>query len=241
MEIVLALPAFFLIALLYASIGHGGASGYLAIMALMALSPEQMRPTALTLNLFVSAVGSWYFIQNGHFARKPFIQLVIFSIPMAWIGGTLTPDIQIFKWLLGITLAAALIRLLLPIKEPVTTATPNLPRMGLLGAIIGFMSGLVGVGGGIFLTPALVLLRWANLKTAAALSAPFIFVNSVAGLIGQMPSADHFIPHLPFVIVAVIGGGFIGARWGALKAHNHQLRLVLAAVLFFASLKLFIS
>lgn len=241
MEIISILPAFFIIAALYASIGHGGASGYLAIMALISLAPEQMRPTALGLNLFVSAMGSWYFIRSGHFARKPFLQLILFSIPMAWLGGTLTPDIRLFKLLLAITLAIALVRLLLPMSETEPTTPPSNLRMGLLGAVIGFMSGLVGVGGGIFLTPVLVLLRWTNLKTAAALSAPFIFVNSAAGLAGQMPKADQFIPYLPLVIIAVTGGGIIGAWWGARKAPYRQLRMVLATVLFFASLKLFIT
>lgn len=230
--------SFFLVAVLYASVGHGGASGYLAVMALLQVAPEYLRPTALVLNLAVSAVGSWYFIRMGHFALRPFIFLCMGSMPLAWLGGTLTLDTSLFRLLLGFTLTVAFIRLLIPISDHTTRPSPHPIRFCALGSVIGFLSGLVGVGGGIFLTPALVLLRWAPLKTAAALSAPFIFVNSLAGLIGQNPSASQFLPNLPLLIIAVLAGGLIGARWGALKAHISQLRITLAAVLFLAAAKL---
>jgi uncharacterized membrane protein YfcA len=230
----------FAVAVLYAAVGHGGASGYLAVMALAGFAPAVLRPTALTLNLVVSLMGTLLFLRAGKFQLHLFLPLIAASIPFAYLGGTIQLPSAHFHVLLGIALAFAAIRLVLPMREGNEKQTAPLVGLLALGACIGLLSGLVGVGGGIFLTPILIFLHWSDTRQAAALSAPFIFVNSICGLIGQGTPWQNFPAIMPWMIAGVILGGVIGASWGSGYARLPQLRLVLAAVLSVACLKLFV-
>ncbi len=249
-ELVWLLPAFLLVAALYGSVGHGGASGYLALMALLSFAPETLRPTALTLNIAVSALATVLFFRAGHFRAALFWPFAAASIPCAWLGGRLDLPPAAFKLLLGFTLAFAALRLLLPDRprsEPATTTTarpPHPPPLSAslpLGALLGLLSGLVGVGGGIFLTPLLILARWADARSAAAVSAPFILVNSAAGLAGQARVLERLPAAWPCLVVAVLLGGFAGAWWGSRHATPAALRPALSLVLVVASLKLIVG
>lgn len=233
------LPFLFVVAALYGAVGHGGASGYLAVMALAGLSPLVMKPTALTLNLAVSLIGTMLFFRAGHFAWRLFWPFAVTSIPLAFLGGRLDVPAPLFKIALALAFAAA--RLLLPAQKNNDLRPAPLPLVSVSGAIMGLVSGLIGVGGGIFLTPLLLLMRWANAKTAAAVSAPFIFVNSAAGLAGHSASLHHLPPAWPLLALAVVAGGFLGARWGSANARVAQLRPALALVLGIASLKLVLT
>jgi uncharacterized protein len=235
------LPAFFLAALLYSGVGHGGASGYLAVMALAGFSPLVMRPSALTLNLLVAGMGTVAFLRAGHFQGKVFWPFVITSIPMAWLGGRAHLPDPIFKGLLGLALLCAGLRFFLPTPAEETGRNKApIPAMLVAGAVIGLVSGLIGVGGGIFLTPLLLLSGWCGTKTAAAVSAPFILVNSLAGLAGKPAMLDHLPDLWPAMAVMVVLGGWIGSRWGSGVARVPQMRYVLGVILVVASTKLFL-
>lgn len=232
---------FLLVALLYAAVGHGGASGYLALMAFTGFSPAEMKPTALVLNLAVSLIGTVMFFRAGHFAWRLFWPFALVAVPFAYLGGGLHVDAKTFRLLIALTLVFATVRLLLPVRGGAPLRLPPWWAVVLSGAAMGFLSGLIGVGGGIFLTPLLLLCRWADTKTAAAVSAPFIFVNSAAGLLGHVESLHHIPSGWPWWLVAVLAGGFVGARWGSRVAQPARLRPVLAAVLVLATVKLLIT
>jgi uncharacterized membrane protein YfcA len=233
-------PLFF-VAALYGAVGHGGASGYLAVMALASVAPAVMKPTALTLNLAVSLIGTVLFFRAGHFAWRLFWPFAVTSIPFAFLGGRLDIPTHVFKLLLAVALGFAALRLLLPAPKADDIRPAPLPLVLFFGALMGLASGLIGVGGGIFLTPLLLLMRWSHTKTAAAVSAPFIFVNSAAGLAGHSASLHHLPSAWALLALVVIAGGGIGAFWGSRNARLAQLRPILAAVLGIASLKLVIT
>ncbi|MGZ3882398.1 MAG: sulfite exporter TauE/SafE family protein, partial [Flavisolibacter sp.] len=208
----------FLVAFVYASVGHGGASGYLALMALFSVTPEVMKPTALLLNLFVSLTSFIQFYRGGHFRWKVFWPFALASIPMAYLGGLVVVDGSIYKKILGLLLIVPIIRFYFfrntQVKKEVE---PNFTVSLLIGGSIGFLSGLIGIGGGILLSPVLLLLKWTDQKQTAALSALFIFVNSLSGLAGQLTKGIHFTTNMyAFVVIAFIGG-LCGAYFGALK------------------------
>lgn len=240
-DLLLILCAFGGVAALYASVGHGGASGYLATMALLSFAPETLRPTALTLNLAVSLVGSVLFFRAGHFAWRLFWPFALASIPCAWIGGRLDLPPHAFKILLALALGFAALRLLLPEPKVAESRPVVLGWTLAAGALIGFASGLIGVGGGIFLAPLILFVRWGDAKTAAAVSAPFIFVNSAAGLAGHSASLHHLPNSWPWLALVVVVCGFFGARWGSMRARAGQLRPALALVLGVAALKLVVT
>lgn len=229
----------FIVAMLYSSVGHGGASGYLALMALYAFSPEVMKPTALILNLFVSLTSFIQFYRGEHFKWRIFLPLALASIPMAFIGGLITIEASIYKKILGTLLFIPVIRFLffanIPDEE---LKKSNLIVSILIGSLIGFLSGLIGIGGGIILSPIILLLRWTNQKQTAAISALFIFVNSLSGLAGQITKGITFSPDMLSYVVIAFAGGLCGAYLGALKFNQNILKNTLALVLMMAGWKL---
>ncbi|PCJ23545.1 MAG: hypothetical protein COA97_11535 [Flavobacteriales bacterium] len=229
-----------LVAFLYASVGHGGASGYLALMALFSFAPETMKPTALLLNLFVAGISFFYYWKSGYFNKKLFLSFAIASIPLAFIGGMIEIDASIYKKILGVLLIFAILKMLNVFgKEKNETKAIKLWLGIIIGAGIGFFSGLIGIGGGIILTPLILLLNWGKMKEAAAVSALFIWVNSASGLVGQL-SSGVVIETQSFILVAIaIIGGIIGAYLGSKKINTKFLRYILAFVLVIACIKLF--
>lgn len=229
----------FLLAVLYASVGHGGASGYLALMVLFNFAPEFMRPSALVLNIFVSSVALFSYYKNGHFRLKLLIPFIVTSIPVAFIGGALTADPRTYKIILSIFLLIAISRMVFQPKNSANDIR-EINKYGayLIGIFLGFFSGLIGIGGGIILSPIIILLKWGTVKQTAAVSAAFILVNSIAGLTGQISQGIQLAPEIGYMLAAAIAGGSIGAYMGSFKMNNTVLRYTLSAVLIFASIKL---
>ncbi len=230
------------VSFLYSSVGHGGASGYLALMALFSFAPESMKPTALLLNLFVAGISFYYYYKEGFFNKKLFISFAMASIPLAFIGGMIEVDASIYKKILAILLIFAILKMLNVFgKESQSIKEPKLWQGLLVGGIIGFFSGLIGIGGGIILTPVILLLHWGKMKEAAAVSALFIWVNSASGLIGQL-SVGVTLEKASFLLVAIaLIGGVLGGYYGSKKINNQNLQYILAFVLIIACFKLFFT
>ncbi|MEW4922801.1 sulfite exporter TauE/SafE family protein [Algibacter sp. 2305UL17-15] len=231
-----------IVSFLYSSVGHGGASGYLALMALFSFAPESMKPTALLLNIFVAGIAFYYYYRAGHFNKKLFLAFAMASIPLAYIGGTLEVDASIYKKILAVLLIFAILKML----NVFGRETDNIKQIkiwqGLIvGGVIGFFSGLIGIGGGIILTPVILLLHWGKMKEAAAVSALFIWVNSASGLIGQLNSGVT-IEKASFLLVAIaLIGGVLGGYYGSKIINNQRLRYILSFVLIIACAKLFFT
>ena len=233
------IAAIFVVAVLYSSVGHGGASGYLAVMAFLAVAPGVTRPTALVLNLFVASIATVQFWRAGHFSWGLFWPFAITSIPFAFVGGTITLPTNVYRPVLGAVLLFAAFRLAWSFSKDVPEVKrPNLALALVIGAGIGLLSGLVGVGGGIFLTPVLLLANWSETKTAAGVSALFILVNSASGLAGNYEQVSVLPANSLAWIGAAIAGGLVGSLLGAKKLESLMLRRVLAVVLVFAAIKL---
>jgi uncharacterized membrane protein YfcA len=235
----LFLSLVFLLAILYASVGHGGASGYLALMALFSFSPEFMRPSALVLNIFVSSIALFSYYRNGHFRLKLLLPFVVTSIPVAFLGGAITADPKTYKIILSIFLLIAIARMIFQPKNSVNEIK-HVNKYGayVIGIFLGFFSGLIGIGGGIILSPIIVLLKWGTIKQTAAVSAAFILVNSISGLLGQVSQGIQLAPEIGYMLFAAILGGSIGAYMGSFKVTDKALRYTLSVVLTFASIKL---
>lgn len=231
-----------IVSFLYSSVGHGGASGYLALMALFSFAPESMKPTALLLNIFVAGISFYYYYKAGFFNKKLFLVFAIASVPLAYIGGTIEVDASIYKKVLAVLLIFAILKMLNVFgKENDQTKEVKLWQGLVIGGIIGFFSGLIGIGGGIILTPVILLLHWGKMKEAAAVSALFIWVNSAAGLVGQL-SSGVTIEKESFLLVAIaLIGGVLGGYYGSKKINNKRLRHILAFVLIIACAKLFFT
>lgn len=229
--ILLGVMAFF-----YASVGHGGASGYLAVLAIFAVAPAVMKQTALVLNLGVSLLAFYQFYRQKYFRFELFWPFALTSVPMSYLGAQFVLSDANYKRILGICLVIAIVRMLATFKSDEQRSV-SLPLALIFGAVIGLFSGMIGIGGGILLSPILLLMRWASLKEAAAISALFIFVNSVAGLFG-LKNGIHVDQTLVFWITSALVGGMFGARWGAQIASNKAVKWVLALVLLIASVKL---
>lgn len=236
----LLLAALILVAaILYSSVGHGGASGYLAAMALFGVAPAVMKPTALTLNVLVSLIATVRFYRVGAFSWQLFLPLIAASVPMAYLGGVLTLPATLYRPVVGVVLLYAAWRFFFTAgKADYELARPSLPILLLTGAALGFLSGLTGVGGGIFLSPLLLFLRWAPLKTISGISAAFILANSLAGLAGVMSGGASLPPALPLWAGAAVIGGLVGAEYGSRRLGNAAIQKLLAAVLVIAGLKM---
>jgi len=235
--------ALFCVAALYASVGHGGASGYLAILSLTtygAMESAWLKQHAWCLNLVVAAIAFWHFHRAGHHVPKLTVPFIVASVPFAMLGGYLLVDGAIYDLLLSICLVAAAWRLFtVRIGDVEIDGVPEWKIAGSVGGSIGLASGIIGVGGGIFLSPILLLKRWATPKGAAATSALFVWVNSLAALGGAALSNQLAIDLevlLPFA-GAVLVGGFVGSRYGAENAQQDMVRRLLVAVLLIAAAK----
>ena len=228
-----------LVAFLYASVGHGGASGYLALMALFSFAPETMKPTALLLNIFVSGIAFYHYFKAGYFNRKLFLSFAIASIPLAFLGGLIEVDSTIYKRILAVLLIFAILKMLNIVgRESDKIEKVKIWQGILAGGIIGFFSGLVGIGGGVILTPLILLLHWGKMKEAAAVSALFIWVNSAAALLGQFSSGVKVSWDTFLLVGLAFGGGFIVSYYGSKKFNYKLIRYMLALVLDIASIKL---
>lgn len=237
------LLALAVVALLYSSVGHAGASGYIAVMTLAGLAPEEIRPLALALNVVVASIASWQFWRAGHFSWRLFWPFALAAVPMAAWGGSVDVPLRLFQSLVGMVLLLSALQLLLrkPAERP--PRPPSTPLTLGVGALLGLLAGLTGTGGGIFLTPLLVLSGWARAPSAAAVSAPFILLNSIAGLLGlawggglvALPAA------FPGFVLAVVAGGLLGSWLGSHRLPGLAIRRLLAAVLVVAGLKLLLA
>jgi hypothetical protein len=236
--LVVLTAAVFIVALLYSSVGHAGASGYIAVMSLLGLAPAEIKPVALALNILVASIGTWQFWRAGHFSWKLFWPFALFSMPFAFLGGYLNLPAQVFKVAVGCILLLSAAQLLLrPTAEGESKPPAKAVALG-LGAGLGLLSGLTGTGGGIFLTPLLIFMHWAKTKTASAVSALFILLNSVSGLLGNV-SATKAFPGFALSLLAAVGiGGAIGSHLGSRRLAPTAIRRLLAMVLIIAGLKL---
>lgn len=226
------------VAFLYSSVGHAGASGYIAVMTLSAVHPEIIKPLALTLNVLVAAIGSWQFYRAGHFNWRLFWPFALLSVPLAFVGGRLNLPVAVFKTLVGIVLLASAARL---VSHPGNEVPPRVPSVCLslgAGGALGFLAGITGTGGGIFLTPLLVLAGWARIKTAAAISAVFILCNSVSGLVGNLSTTKSFPSFGALPVAAATLGGALGSWLGSQRLPQTVIKRLLAVVLTIAGLKL---
>ncbi|MBK8981196.1 MAG: sulfite exporter TauE/SafE family protein [Ignavibacteria bacterium] len=225
---------------MYSSVGHGGASGYLAVMSILSMNPEIMRSSALVLNLIVSGIAFYGFRKAGYFSSKIFLPLAATSIPFAFIGAGYPADTDLYKILLGIILLFASLKIsgaLDKVKLNFKVEFSIVKAM-VTGALLGFISGMIGIGGGIILSPLILLFGWSEIKETAGISALFIFVNSASGLLRLSLDGLNVSSEMTYMTIAVFTGGFIGSHWGSMFANNKALRILLSFVLFFASMKL---
>ncbi len=234
----------FLVAALYSSVGHGGASGYLAVLSLFAFAPAEMSSTGLILNLLVAGIGAYAYAKAGHLSMRLAWPFLITSIPAAFVGGLLKVPDKTYFLLLAAVLVVAAVRLATAKATTSDEEEMKNPKLGValpIGAGIGLLSGIVGVGGGIFLSPLMIFMKWADPKRTAAVSAFFIWVNSLAGLGGRFTRDAIVLGNLLPLVVAAFLGGLVGSYVGANKFSGLMLRRILAVVLLVASFKLMYS
>ena len=239
-ELWIILPLIFLVAVFYSSVGHGGASGYLALMGLLGVSPVLMRSSALVLNLFVSGIAFYMFYMNGYFKWKLLWPFAVASVPMAFIGASITLDPVLYNRILGVFLIIAGLRLTGIFNRSESKSENNLPISTgiIIGAVLGLLSGMIGIGGGIILSPIILISGWADVKETAAVSALFIFVNSFSGLLGLGFTDLNISSTIVWWILAAAAGGLTGSLLGSRFAKNNILKNVLASVIFVAAVKL---
>lgn len=240
-ETLIIAVLFFAAAALYASVGHAGASAYLAVMGLFGLAPAVMKPTALALNILVAVLATAKFYRAGLFSWSLFWPFAIVSVPAAFAGGAMMLPAHWYKLVVGLVLLYAAVWMFRSSRRPLSTTTPKPPPLIVAlvtGAVLGFLSGLTGVGGGIFLSPLLLYMGWAETRATSAVAAPFILVNSIAGLLGHFSSVAQLPPNIPIWGAAVLIGGWLGASYGSRRAPAPVLRQLLSLVLLLASAKL---
>jgi uncharacterized membrane protein YfcA len=238
-SLLLLLILLCLVAFLYSSVGHGGASGYLAVMAIMGVAPAMMKSSALVMNLAVSLFSFIGFYRAGHFRFKLFLPFALASIPMAFLGGTMTLSDSIYKKILAVCILFSIVRLIYKFDTNENNRPIPIWAGVLSGGLIGLLSGMIGIGGGIILSPLMLLMRWSNLKETAAVSALFIFVNSLSGLYGQLQKGGISLPeNMQWAVLATIIGGLAGSYFGSQKFQIPTLKKLLAVGLVIACLKL---
>ncbi|MGB0869220.1 MAG: sulfite exporter TauE/SafE family protein [Flavobacteriales bacterium] len=227
------------IAFLYSSVGHGGASGYLALMAIFSFPTIQMKPIALVLNLVVAGIAFIQYYRNGFFNLKLFLSFALASIPLSFLGGLIQVESSVYKGILALFLVFSILKMLniLGFKTKEEQAV-NIKQALIIGGIVGFFSGLIGIGGGIILSPIILLLGWGKTKVTAGVSALFIWVNSAAGLLGQFNSGIHLPEGLIWLVILAILGGFLGSYFGSFKWSQKTVKYILTAVLISACIKL---
>ena len=238
--LLLVCAGIFIIAVLYSSVGHAGASGYIAVLTLLSFEPSVIKPTVLLLNILVASIATCQFWRAGHFSWRLFWPFAVLSVPCAFLGGYLLIPAHTFKLIVGVVLLISALRLFWANKRAdVGPASPAPLTVSLpVGAAIGFLSGITSTGGGIFLTPLLLLFRWAKTKPAAATSALFVLVNSISGLIGYFSNRQPLPPLAWPLAVAAILGGIIGSQMGSRHLPSRIIHICLASVLISAGLKL---
>ncbi len=239
-QLTIIASAFFLVALLYSSVGHAGATGYIAVMALAGIDPVLMKPTALLLNIFVASIATYKYFKRGAISFSLLLPLIFVSIPCAYIGGRLTLPPQYYKPLVGLVLLYSAYKAFFTVQRSTTYEIQSTHWLALCaaGALLGFLSGLTGVGGGIFLSPLMLTLRWAPIRTISGTAAGFILVNSISGLAGLLSSTTNTIDGMGWWILAVVLGGYIGAEFGSHRLSTTTIQKLLATTLLIAGVRL---
>ena len=229
--------------MLFSSVGHGGASAYLAAMALMNVAPASMRPAALVLNILVASIAIYKFYRADAFSWRLFVPLSIASVPAAFIGGLVSLPNHFYKPIVGLVLIFAAWHIFIQAKKPYAVNQSAAKTSVLLGvgAILGLLSGLTGIGGGVFLSPILLFYKWAETKVISGVAAAFILMNSIAGLIGVLSKQPNLPAALPYWAVAAVIGGLIGAEYGSRRLTNPSIRKLLALVLLLAGGKMMLA
>jgi uncharacterized membrane protein YfcA len=228
-----------IVAFLYSSVGHGGASGYLALMAVFSFPSDMMKQTALLLNLFVAGIAFYQYYERGYFNRSLFLFFALGSVPAAFLGGLWSLDPWLYKKILGFILFFAIARMLFKKESTQQKNKQVAAPIGLIiGIVIGLFSGLIGIGGGIILTPVILLFQWGTVKEAAAVSALFIWVNSASGLFGQLSSGVNLTTNAFVLVGLALVGGIFGSYYGSQRWNNRRLEYFLALVLTSAGIKL---
>ena len=233
--------AILVVAFLYSCVGHAGASGYIAVMTLFGLAAPDIKSAALVLNILVASIGTWQFWRAGHFSWGLFWPFAVLAVPMAFVGGYVDLPTHVFKVLVGVGLLLSAVRFLLKPAGDVVVREPTRPVALGLGASLGLMAGLTGTGGGIFLTPLLLINRWARAKAAAAVSAMFILVNSAAGLLGNLSSTKRYPAFALVLAIAAVIGGTAGSYLGSRRFNHVMIKRLLSVVLLIAGVKLILT
>lgn len=241
---MILLAAVFTVAFFYSSVGHGGATGYLAALALIGIAPPTARVAVLITNVLVASMAWWRFRQAGHFDWKILLVFAAASVPCAVFGGKAHVSVQTYKLVLGSVLTLAGLILLFRSRRQTDDAPTHKffwPLALVIGAGLGYLAGLTGIGGGVFLSPLLYLLRWVKPKTTGGIAAGFIVLNSIAGLVGTgREKIMHASPLLWLTLPALVGA-LLGTHFGAQRWSNLTFSRVLAAILFFAGGKLLLE
>jgi len=239
LELVIAALLVFVVALLYSSVGHGGATGYLAVMSLLGFPLREVASVALVMNVLVAGVAFYQFAKAGKFIPKLAIPFLITSIPAAFLGGLWRVEDKTLAMLLAVALFYASIMLLVKLRDKQGESLRQIPPVvaPVSGLGIGLLSGILGIGGGVFLSPLVVLFSWATVAEAAALSSSFILANSLSGLAARALAGNLHLGPVFYLAPVALAGGFIGSRMGATRLSGRQLRFLLATVLLIAAVK----